>query len=222
MTFFERLQRETEAERNALYAVPLVSDALKGAVTRESYIAYLTQAYHHVRHTTPLLMTAGGRLTQEQNDIRKAFAEYIEEEIGHEEWILNDIAACGADKEAARRSRPNRATELMVAYAYDSVTRGNPVSFLGMVFVLEGTSTSLATHAAEVLMQSLGLKRNCFSYLLSHGSLDIEHMKFFEALVNNIDSEDDRQAIIHMAKVMFGLFADMFRSIPHTALELAA
>lgn len=222
MTFFETLQRETEAERNALYAVPLVADALKGNVTRESYIAYLTQAYHHVRHTTPLLMTAGGRLTQEQNEIRKAFAEYIEEEIGHEEWILNDIAACGGEKEAARRSRPNRATELMVAYAYDSVTRGNPVSFLGMVFVLEGTSTNLATHAAEVMMKSLGLKRNCFSYLLSHGSLDIEHMKFFEKLVNGIDSTEDQQAIIHMAKIMFGLFADMFRSIPHHAQEMAA
>lgn len=222
MTFFERLQRETAAERNALYAVPLVADALKGAVARESYIAYLTEAYHHVRHTTPLLMTAGGRLTQEQNAIRKAFAEYIEEEIGHEEWILNDIAACGADKEAARHSCPNRATELMVAYAYDSVTRGNPVSFLGMVFVLEGTSTSLATHAAEVMMESLGLKRNCFSYLLSHGALDIEHMKFFEKLVNTIDSKEDQQAIIHMAKIMFGLFADMFRSIPHAAQEMAA
>ena len=222
MTFFETLQRETEAERNALYAVPLVADALKGAVTRESYIAYLTQAYHHVRHTTPLLMTAGGRLTQKQNDIRKAFAEYIEEEIGHEEWILNDIAACGADKEAARQSCPNRATELMVAYAYDSVTRGNPISFLGMVFVLEGTSTSLATHAAETMMKALGLKRNCFNYLLSHGALDIEHMKFFEKLVNTIDSAEDQQAIIHMAKTMFGLFADMFRSIPHTAQEMAA
>jgi len=222
MSFFERLQRETEAERRALYEVPLIRDALAGAISRETYLAYLTQAYHHVKHTTPLLMTAGGRLTQAQNNVRKAFAEYIEEEIGHEEWILNDIEAAGGDKEAARASEPYAATELMVAYAYDTVTRGNPVAFLGMVFVLEGTSTSLATQAAETLMGSLGLKRNCFSYLLSHGALDIEHMKFFASLVETLESEEDKRAIIHMAKRMFVLFADMFRSIPHRTQEMAA
>ena len=56
-------------------------------------------------------------------------AEYIEEEIGHQEWILNDIECCGFDKEAARKSTPNVATELMVAYAYDMVNRVNPLGF---------------------------------------------------------------------------------------------
>lgn len=222
MSFFEALQRETERERQALYDVPLIRDALAGHISRETYIAYLTQAYHHVKHTTPLLMTAGGRLSPSQNAVRKAFAEYIEEEIGHEEWILNDIESAGGNRENARVSTPNPATELMVAYAYDTVMRGNPVAFLGMVFVLEGTSTSLATRAAETLMQSLALKRTCFSYLLSHGSLDIKHMKFFESLVNTLVSDEDKQAIIHMANMMFRLFADMFRSIPHRAEERAA
>ena len=35
-----------------------------------------------------------------------ALAHYIEEEIGHQEWILNDIKACGGDAEAVRRSQP--------------------------------------------------------------------------------------------------------------------
>jgi hypothetical protein len=48
-------------------------------------------------------------------------AEYIEEEIGHEEWILDDIAAAGGDAEAARASRPELPAEVMVAYAYDLV-----------------------------------------------------------------------------------------------------
>jgi hypothetical protein len=32
--------------------------------------------------------------------------EYIEEEYGHEQWILNDIKACGGDWEAVRDGRP--------------------------------------------------------------------------------------------------------------------
>lgn len=222
MSFFETLKCETEAQRQALYDLPLIREALRGNISRETYIAYLTQAYHHVRHTVPLLMTAGARLNYDQAWLRKSFAEYIEEEIGHEEWILNDIRASGGDAEAAAASPPHMATELMVAYAYDSVTRGNPVGFLGMVFVLEGTSTALATQAAEAIKQQLGLTNQSFSYLLSHGSLDIKHMAFFEGLVNQVTHPADQQAILHMARTMFVLFADVFRSLPHHPMQEAA
>ena len=62
----------------------------------------------------------------------------------------------------------------MVSYAYDTIQRGNPVGFFGMVLVLEGTSVALATRAANSIQTSLDLPRNAFSYLLSHGDLDIE------------------------------------------------
>jgi long-chain acyl-CoA synthetase len=84
-----------------------------------------------------------------------------------------------------------------------------------MVFVLEGTSIALASRGAGALMRALKLPANCFSYLMSHGSLDVEHMAFFRNVVNRIDSPQDQAAIIEMARAMYGLFADVFRSIPH-------
>ncbi|TMP74294.1 biliverdin-producing heme oxygenase, partial [Pseudoalteromonas phenolica] len=99
---------------------------------------------------------------------------YIEEEMGHQEWILNDIAACGVDKEVIRHSMPSFATEMMVSYAYDSITRKHPLSFFGMVNVLEGTSIALADDAARQIANKLGLPRSAFSYLTSHGALDVE------------------------------------------------
>lgn len=219
-TFFETLTEATKAEREALYHIPQIVDAGKGNISKETYIAYLEQAYHHVKHTTPLLMLTGSRMTAKQEWLREALAEYIEEELGHQEWILNDIKSAGGNAEAVRHGQPNMVTEMMVAYAYDYVSRINPVGFFGMVFVLEGTSTALATNAAGAIKQSLGLKQSCFSYLSSHGSLDLEHMKFFEKLVNQIDDEADQQAIIHMAKRMFVLYGNVFRSIPHKGLEV--
>ncbi len=219
-TFFEKLIKETEEERNYLYSSPQVIDGLNGDISLETYKAYLQEAYHHVKHTVPLMMTAGSKLPAHKEYIREALAEYIEEELGHQEWILNDIGNTGGDKEKARNSAPNMATDMMVAYAYDYVSRVNPVGFFGMVFVLEGTSTQLATNAAEKIKENLGLKNNSFSYLLSHGSLDLEHMKFFEELMGNINEPDDQEAIINMAKRMFILFANVFRSIPHKNLEV--
>ena len=72
----------------------------------DSYLAFLGQAYHHVKHTVPLLMACGGRLPEKLNWLRTAVAEYIAEEIGHEEWILNDINASGGNADAVRNSKP--------------------------------------------------------------------------------------------------------------------
>lgn len=215
MSFFDTLQRETETERNALYQVPLVQDGLQGKISRETYIAYLQEAYHHVKHTLTLLMLAGGNMPEEKEWLKPVFAEYIGEETGHEQWILNDIKNAGGDAQKAAMARPCLASELMVSYAYDTVQRRNPVGFFGMVFVLEGTSIALATQAAEAIGASLGLGKNCFSYLSSHGSLDMKHMAFFEKTMNRITDSKDQEDIIHTAKVIYGLFTDMFRSIPH-------
>ena len=214
-TFFERLVAETEAERMQLYSVPQIVDAARGDISLESYLAYLEQAYHHVKHTVPLMMAAGSRLPESKEYLREALVEYVEEEVGHQEWILNDIKHAGGNAEQVRRGEPSAATEMMIAYAYDYVSRINPVGFFGMVLVLEGTSIQLATNVAGTLQASLGLSEDCFSYLSSHGSLDLEHMKFFEKLVNQIDDPEDQQAIIHVAKRVFILFAGIFQSIPH-------
>lgn len=214
MTFFDQLKAETEQERQQLFSIPIIQDALRGTVTTSQYIAFLTQAYHHVKHTVPLMMACGSRLGDRHEWLRQAIAEYIEEEIGHQEWILNDIAACGGDADAARTSRPHASTELMVAYAYHQVDRHNPVSFFGMVHVLEGTSTALATHAADTIRGALALPPQAFSYLSSHGSLDLEHVAFFERLVNRLDEQRDREAVTHMARMMYGLYGNVFRSLP--------
>ncbi len=215
MSFFDTLKAGSEAERQQMFAIPIIQDALRGHATTAQYIAFLTQAYHHVRHTVPLLMACGSRLGPEYEWLRAAIAEYIEEEVGHQEWILSDIAACGGDPEAVRGSQPHASTELMVAYAYHQIDRGNPIAFFGMVHVLEGTSTALATHAADTLRGALGLPPEAFSYLNSHGSLDISHVAFFEGLVNRLEREADQQAVLHMARMMYKLYGDVFRSLPH-------
>ncbi|MBN7798099.1 TenA family transcriptional regulator [Parahaliea mediterranea] len=213
MSFYTTLVESTAGERNALMATSLVRDALSGQLTRERYAAFLCQAYHHVRHTVPLLMAVGSRLDASREWLRSAVAEYIEEEIGHQEWVLNDIAACGYDRDLAAASQPNPATELMVAYAYHVIDRVNPVGFFGMVHVLEGTSIAVADQAAEAIMGSTGLPPEAFTYLRSHGALDIEHVDFFRGLMDKVDDDADRALILHCAGMFYRLYADVFRGV---------
>ncbi|MCE1239167.1 MAG: iron-containing redox enzyme family protein [Azonexaceae bacterium] len=213
MSFYESLQASTAEARAWLLGAPIIDDCLQGRVTLESYRAFLGQAYHHVRHTTPLLMTLGGRLPERLGWMRRAVAEYIEEEIGHEEWILDDIAAAGGDAQAVRNSRPGLAAEVMVAYAYDTIQRGNPAAFFGMVYVLEGTSVALALTAADRIQQVLGLPDKAFSYLRSHGTLDQEHTQHLARLVDAMTPADQAD-VAHAARVFFKLYGDVFRSLP--------
>jgi len=220
MPFYDELLKATETERQALFSLPLIRAGAAGQVSHEAYVAFLTEAYHHVKHTVPLLMLCGSRLPESYEWLREAVAEYIEEELGHQEWILSDIAACGADSEAVRHGTPGFATEIMVAYAYDMISRVNPIGFFGMVLVLEGTSTALATQAGQAIKDSLQLSNNAFTYLTSHGSLDVGHTEFYEGLVNRIESQKDRALLIYSAKNFYKLYGDIFRELGQRFLDV--
>ena len=219
MLFFDRLQSETASARAALFNAPIMEKVFKGDIIVDDYIAFLTQAYHHVKHTVPLLMAAGAAMSQDKEWLRSAVAEYIEEELGHQEWILNDIAASGGDKEQARNSQPYPETELMVSYAYDLIQRVNPLGFFGMVHVLEGTSITTADKAADAIQHTLGLPDEAFSYLRSHGALDQQHVKFFEGLMNQITDLQEQDFIIRSANMFYKLYGDIFHSLTITSGE---
>lgn len=218
--FFDRLVTETEAARMGLLTVPQIQDGLTGRISLETYIAYLTEAYHHVKHTVPLMQAARSHLREDQQWLIPALDEYIEEEQGHEEWILNDIRHAGGPAEAVRHGTPRPATQAMVDEAYRFIREENAAGFFGMVYVLEGTSTAIATNGADAVRKALNLPKSCFSYLTSHGALDIQHMEFFRDLMNRVSDPRDQQAIITMATRVFALFADLFRAIPHSRQEV--
>ena len=219
MSFHNTLVQHTQSAATTLQSAAIIQSALRGEITQAEYIAFLTEAYHHVKHTVPLLMAAGSRLPEDKEWLREAVAEYISEEVGHQEWILNDLAACGIDKELVRHGRPALATELMVAYAYDTIQRGNPLGFFGMVHVLEGTSIAIADRAADAIAEATGLPRKAFTYLRSHGGLDVEHVKFFTGLMDRITDPVEQDVILHAAGVFFRLYGDIFRSLPALALN---
>lgn len=212
-TPFEILCEATAAEQQQLFDLPVIQQAIKGDIQLNTYVAFLTEAYHHVKHTVPLLMLTGSRIAHEDEWLRTAMAEYIDEELGHEQWILNDIKACGGDPEQVVASDPAFATELMVAYTYDSINRISPLTFLGLVHVLEGTSVALATQAAHAIKGALSLPNKAFSYLISHGDLDQDHTQFFAQLVNRLSAEQ-LAVVIKACRRFYRLYSEIFKGLP--------
>lgn len=212
MSFYDRLIAETTAEREAFLAIPLVRRAVQAGASRALYLDFLAEAYHHVRHTFPLLALAASRTTDER--YQTALVEYMEEERGHEKWVLDDVRALGGNADAVRDGTPGLPCQVMVAYAYYAIEHVSPYAMLGSVHVLEGMSVLLADQLADAMKATLGATGDAgFSYLRSHGSLDTEHVVFFHSLVDGFDEPAAQRVIIDSSKVFYRLYGDIFREL---------
>jgi pyrroloquinoline quinone (PQQ) biosynthesis protein C len=214
MSFSDRLLEATTDERERFLAIPIIRRAAASGVSRDAYVAFLTQAYHHVRYTCPLLELALARCGPEDDHYRDGLLQYIAEEAGHEEWILDDIEAFGGSAAAVRTAVPGVPCRAMVGYATYVIEHVSPYALLGMVHVLEGMSAQLASAAAQGIARALGRDTNVgFSYLVSHGALDQDHVRFFADLVDAIRDARAQRAIIDTANVIYRLYGDIFRDI---------
>src|ERR1700726_4941843 len=212
MSFHERLLSETAKDREAFLAIAIVHHAIRNGAPRSLYIDFLTEAYHHVKHTFPLLALAASHTSDER--YQDALVEYMEEERGHEKWILDDIRAVGGNPDAVRTGTPGAPCQIMVAYAYYAIEHISPFAFLGSVHVLEGISVLLADKLANAMKTSLGLESDSgFSYLRTHGSLDSEHVAFFRTLVDGFDDPDTQRIIIDHAAIFYRLYGSIFHDL---------
>src|SRR6202140_4030000 len=212
MSFYDRLMAETSKDRDAFLAIPIVQRAIRNGAPRGLYLDFLAEAYHHVKHTFPLLALAASRTLDER--YQEALVEYMEEERGHEKWILDDIHALGGDPDTVRDGQGRPACRIMVGYAYYAIEHISPYAFLGSVHVLEGMSVLLADQVADAMKASLGLESDTgFTYLRSHGSLDAEHVAFFRTLVDGFDDPKTQRIIVDNAAVFYRLYGAIFQDL---------
>lgn len=220
IALYDRLMAETAEARAQFLAIPLIRRGLDGDVAPALYFDFLNQAYHHVRHTCPLLSFAAAKT--DDPDYRDALYTYIGVEQGHEDWILEDIAAIGGDALRATLAPPRPPCGAMIGYAYYAIEWISPYALMGMVHVLEGMSMLLATRAAKAMSRSFGRPAGeGFRYLTSHGAFDVEHSAFFRDVINRIEAPWAGEAIIHCAKMMYWLYGNIFRDLETGLVEMA-
>jgi pyrroloquinoline quinone (PQQ) biosynthesis protein C len=192
---------------------PLFLEFCFGSGSKDLYLDFLGQAYHHVKCTAPLLALAAARCGADDRPYQAALFEYVKEECGHDEWILKDIEVLGGDSEAARQSSPRFPCKVMIGHAYYLVDRVSPYAMLGMIHVLDGMSVALAGRAVERLCKTIpGSADAGFKYLTTHSDLDIEHTKFFEELICTIDPRH-LPLVIDSACDFYRLYGAIFQDL---------
>ena len=220
MTRYEMLYLETTEAREWFLSIPLVRQAVASGGSRELYVAFLTEAYHHVKHTFPLLALAASMTRDER--YQAGLLEYMTEERGHEKWILDDIQAMGGNAEAVANGKPGIPCQAMVAYCYYAIQWISPYAILGMVHVLEGLSVQLAHQLAGSVKQALRVDGEAgFTYLNSHGGLDVEHVELFKSLINGFDDPRIIDQVIESTRIIYRLYGAIFAELGAQPRETA-
>jgi pyrroloquinoline quinone (PQQ) biosynthesis protein C len=144
--------------------------------------------------------------------VRYELYERIEEEKGHEAWVLEDIEAVGGDVAGVCANPPSVPIQAMIAYNYHAAERVHPCSVLGMLYMLEVVSSVYAGRTSESIARALGRDVNAagFKFLSSHSTLDADHLAKLNVLIKKVDDQAAQESIVNSTRVNFFQFGRMF------------
>src|SRR2546425_8429737 len=202
----------TDAARRGLEEIPTMHTMIHHGLTLTQYKAFLHDLYHIVWHFCPTMAAAAARCDDRYRQVRYELYERIEEEKGHETWVLEDIEAIGGDVASVTANPPSAPVQAMVAFNYHGAERVHPCSVLGMLYMLEVVSSVYGGRVSDYIARTLGRNVDAggFRFLSSHATMDVEHMAKLNKLVKKIDDPDAQESIVNSTRVNFYQFGRMF------------
>ena len=212
--FFADLVVRTDEARRAFETHPIVLDAVANGLSLERYRHLLLELYHVVWHFNPISAAAASRLPDSHKQVRYFLYEHMHEESGHEEWVRNDLQAVGVEPAATEAHEPSPFTRALVGYNYWAADRRHPCSVLGMLYVLEVIASVYGGPFAAAIKESLLLEGDRgVSFINSHATMDAAHMADLRKILNTLQDEPAREAIVESTLLNFHHFTRIIETV---------
>lgn len=207
LPFFAQLVTATDEDRRAFETHPVVVAAVADGMSVERYRALLLELYHVVWHFNPVCAAAASRLDDRFTAVRYFLYEHMHEEKGHEVWVRNDLEAVGVPPEATQAHAPGADTLALTGYNYWAADRRHPCSALGMLYALEVIASVYGGPFAAAIREALLLDGDRgVSFIDSHSSMDAQHMAELRKILNQVEDDAARAAVIESVRVNFHHF----------------
>jgi len=180
---------------------------------RERYRRYLTAMHALITASVPLLERAAARCARLPDASAPLLSDYFlrhaQEERGHDDWLLEDLAAAGGSPEAARAAVPPPLVVELAGAQYYRIEHRHPVALLGYIAVLEGNAPG--PRLAERLAADTGLPAAAFRTLREHAALDTGHLDDLHQLLDALPLTAQQQletsvCALHTADTLTRLF----------------
>jgi hypothetical protein len=141
------------------------------------YPFLLGQTHFYMQHSVPLMKHA----IRHESTVFEYLNRHIEEEKGHETWLLNDLEVLGYNRNFVKSLFVLPSVARMVMSQYEA-NHTSPDSILGYIFVLE--STDLSDFKSVVTRSSIPLEAaTCF---LRHEQEDKKHREELDTLIDSL------------------------------------
>lgn len=153
------------------------------------YKAYLIQLHQFVRASVPLMEAAQARAAAMADadpvcpPLAAYYEKHIDEERGHDLWILNDLEAAGVPRERVRRRVPSPRVASLVGAQYYWIAHHHPIALLSYIALFEEPPP--LDSIADVQARS-GLPDAAFGFLREHGAIDPTHGDDFDRLLDDL------------------------------------
>lgn len=170
---------------------------------RQLYPEFLLASYCVVRASVPLMKAALVRAGQlaPGDAVAAGLLNYlpahIEEELGHDEWALEDLGRLGIDRSAVE-SRPASATiAALVGAQYYWIEYEHPIALMGYMAVLEGNPPTRAS--VDELISRTGYQEPAFRTLIAHAENDPEHMNDLEQTLDRLPCSQAQSELVGLS-----------------------
>ena len=209
VSFFITLIEMTDAARRGLEEIPTMHAMIHHGLTLAQYKAFLHDLYYIVWHFCPTMAAAAARCDDRHQHVRYELYDRINEEKGHETWVLEDIK----DVASVTANPPSAPVQAMIAFNYHGAERVHPCSVLGMLYMLEVVSSVYAGRVSDSIARAIGrdVEHGGFKFLSSHATMDVDHLASLNKLIKTIEDPAAQESIINSTRVNFFQFGLMFR-----------
>jgi hypothetical protein len=162
----------------------ITHDIFSGRATKPILSGWLLETYHYVK-AYPSCLKAAVECSAEP--LRHVVAEYMNQERGHEEFILLSLLKCGFTRDEVEESIPLVSTRTIIMLLKE-VFEFEPLSVLIVASIIE--AEGFDSRSVDILVKHLTVKHelpdDTFAPFFKHVSIDdqLGHQKLFE---NHVD-----------------------------------
>jgi heme oxygenase-like protein len=162
---------------------------------RELWPEYLVVQHQIIRATVPLTRAALDRARELDEPELAAYLElHVDEELGHDDTLLDDLALLGRPREAVLERMPSPAVATLVGAQYYWILHHHPVAFLGYVGVMEGYPPT--DELVALLVERTGFPHEAFRTFSEHGELDPGHRAHLDRMLDTLPLTDRHEQVI--------------------------
>ena len=205
----EQIQEHFQPILSNFMSCETVTAIMEGRLAVEHYKSILRQIFHHTRENPQLQALATVYFRGHQRETIKRFYRHATSEIGHDQLALNDFKTLGGDAMLVPYENPLPSTLGLLGYGFYEIYNRNPLGYLGYLFFLEFTPTSVGNGMMDALRAS-GIPDEAMTFLKDHTQIDVGHNKLMESYVAEMVQQSwQAEVVVTAMRITAYLYANM-------------